>query len=870
MAKSLEEHLYRSAQTKEEYLDPSTLKKRLQLIAHGLELHRSTSSGPVQNSASQNKNRNDSQSVPSEAQQLQQFLQMQGNNMNQGQGGLNAQMPGMVGQNNINGGNNQNMQMALLNGLGGNMPDALGGSINSQTNSGILKDDGSGNFPERDAAQKKKVIRQQQQRLLLLRHASKCKDGPNCKTKFCGQMMTLWKHMKKCRDKNCKTSHCLSSRCVLNHYRICKSQGRTATCEVCGPVMEQIKRQDHGEGMDSSDPLAAKPDPDLPNQGLPQLQNQMSNFGQMGGGQQHQQNNVQAMQQQAMQQLYQQQQLAIQQNQQGLNQQQNLQQNNLQALGGGMMQGNQQNLDDNQGQDPKQLQNLQAAQQKLYQQQQVLKQLQKQQAQLLEQQKQLQEQQAHLKDPNTQQGQQLQQQHSLLQQLQRRCQQQQALIQQELVLQMKSLGQAGQGVQGQQQGNQGNQLLGNNSQSSQHSQMGNNSTSSQHSQHSQNSPIQQNQNMQGNQLQAQMQALSQSHMQALNDNKGNDAMNQMQQQKQQLEQLQKQMQNQQSGNQDQLQQSLQNQSFNDMQGGMQDQQQNDKQEEEDGDSQDAKPQDGEEPSEEAGDSAFGNISQPMSQPLSDGSEKGAKKRNSAKARSAPSGGGRGKGMRGRGGKGKRLRDIADDLAIPANQAGASINKSSAEAAAMSVLSKKRSAGEMGENDDDGGPSAKNSKTDSGDGPLPDTEKSEMDGDGQEGDQNSSLASSMPKGDVEQHLLLLHKGLHLTSRTITHKCLPIVQQLIDDPFGWVFRDAVDPVVFGLPDYFEVVKNPMHLLLVKKKLENAVYTDMASFERDVKLVFENAILYNGEESEVGQLAHTMMGVFEREYKKVCEGM
>merc|ERR1712157_157414 len=130
--------------------------------------------------------------------------------------------------------------------------------------------------------------------------------------------------------------------------------------------------------------------------------------------------------------------------------------------------------------------------------------------------------------------------------------------------------------------------------------------------------------------------------------------------------------------------------------------------------------------------------------------------------------------------------------------------------------------------------------------------------------------SLPKGDVEQHLLMLNKGLHLTSRTITHKCLPIVQQLIDDPYGWVFRDAVDPVLFKLPDYFEVVKNPMHLLLVKKKLENAVYTDMASFERDVKLVFENAILYNGEESDVGQLAKTMKGVFETEYKKVCEGM
>jgi len=199
-----------------------------------------------------------------------------------------------------------------------------------------------------------------------------------------------------------------------------------------------------------------------------------------------------------------------------------------------------------------------------------------------------------------------------------------------------------------------------------------------------------------------------------------------------------------------------------------------------------------------------------------------------------------KGARGRGGgKGKRLREIEK------------INlNSEAEGGGSGTLSGiKRSADEMSKND-----------------ASPDTETSG----GAAAGKKSGGQPSLPKGDVEQHLLMLNKGLHLTSRTITHKCLPIVQQLIDDPYGWVFRDAVDPVLFGLPDYFEVVKNPMHLLLVKKKLENAVYTDMASFERDVKLVFENAILYNGEESDVGTLAKTMKGVFETEYKKVCEGM
>ena len=827
MAKSLEEHLYRSAQTKEEYLDPSTLKKRLQLIAHGLEIHRSTSSGSVNSHASQNQTRNDNMqqgNVPSEAQQLQQFLAMQqGKTMNQNQQGMSA--PAVAG----NGGMQGMQQMDMLQGLGGGMDSSMN-SI-SQSQNSMMKGDNA-NYQDRIAAQKKKVIRQQQQRLLLLRHASKCKDGPNCKTKFCAQMMTLWKHMKKCRDKNCKTSHCLSSRCVLNHYRICKSQGRTSTCEVCGPVMEQIKRQDQEGPMDGGDPLAAKPDPDLPNQALPQLQQQMPGF----GG--HPQNNVHAMQQQAMQQLYQQQQQALQQNQQsGMQnvQKPQMQQNSLQAPGGGMSMNQMQNDGMQRSHsggnqlDPQQMQNLQNAQQKFQQQQQVLRQLQKQQNQLLEQQKQLQEQQALLKDPNTQQAQQLQQQHQLLQQLQRRCQQQQALIQQELMLQMKTLEQVGQDMQSLQQ--QMGQSMGNNSQGSQ--QMSNNSQNSHHSHHSQNSD-QLNQ-MQANSIQSQMQAMNQDQMQ--NQMQNQPSQEQQMLQMQQALHVQQQQPQQQSHSQQQL--------SNDSQSSQHDNQ---------GSHDEADGATSSDP--------LSNIPKPLSQPISDSSERSANsKRRSSKSRPKPAGG-RGKGARGRGGKGKRLRDIADDL----GNAGTTLSATDA----TSMVSKKRSASDL--EGEDGQPN----KLQKGDGPTPDSEKSEKgdkDGDdkkGGDGENSSSLTSSMPKGDVEQHLLLLHKGLHLTSRTITHKCLPIVQQLIDDPFGWVFRDAVDPVVFGLPDYFEVVKNPMHLLLVKKKLENAVYTDMASFERDVKLVFENAILYNGEESEVGQLAQTMMGVFEREYRKVCEGM
>jgi hypothetical protein len=130
-------------------------------------------------------------------------------------------------------------------------------------------------------------------------------------------------------------------------------------------------------------------------------------------------------------------------------------------------------------------------------------------------------------------------------------------------------------------------------------------------------------------------------------------------------------------------------------------------------------------------------------------------------------------------------------------------------------------------------------------------------------------SGMTRDAIEKHLESLNKQIRMSSRTVTHKCLPVIQDMIDDQFGWVFHDAVDPVALGLPDYFDVVKTPMHLELVKKKLDNAVYSDMGTFARDAKLVFENAILYNGETSEVGALAQSMLVKFDKVFNTLVQG-
>jgi Bromodomain/TAZ zinc finger len=744
MAKRLEEHLYRSAQTKEEYLDSSTLKKRLQLIAHGLESHRTTSGGstdepkassspaplPLQSGQSGTIGASSAGGGTSDASsklqlqmqlaQLQQLQQLQ-QQQQQKLGGVNKGLmdnlnPMMLKQSGLTQEDMFREQAKQLSAQQGSLSGAsasgypsvfgqagsqmtaaqLQDSIlkaqqsqssaklptmsrraSSEATAGILKNSSKYQDP-----QKRKVIKQQQQRLLLLRHASKCKNGPNCKVKFCGQMVQLWKHMKKCRDKNCKTAHCLSSRCVLNHYRICKSENKTSSCEVCGPVMRQIKQQQNSEKQDDLEPLPASKDdlilsdPDL----LP---------GTVVAPDMARQGSKSAVQIQSADEA-----LAA----QTLNQ-----------------------ID------------LQAAQLKLQQQTMLLKQLQQQQAELMEQQQRLQQQQQHVL-PQTQQGQQLQQQQALLQQLQQQFQQQQLLLQQELIRQSQAL-QSGQAAA------------------------------------------------------AQLSQLSQGEQMS---------------QVSQLSQI------------------------------------------------------------PAGGLDLGPDGKPKKRAAA------APRRVSKKSleRQLSGLGKQAKQVRGRGsGKGKRFSDLESQICGD--------DHSSVQSSDFVSSGVKRSAGDLvgsiGMEDLIDEPPTKAIKLErvhSGsilDPTIPENRVLEQ-GDC---DHTTSLVPSMPQEAIEQHLASLQNGMHMTPRAISSKCLPVIRRMLDDQFGWVFRDPVDPVVLGLPDYFDVVKNPMHLALIEQNVENGVYRDMATFERDTKLVFENAILYNGEESEVGEMAKTMLTNFAMDFTGVVDG-
>ncbi|KAK1354408.1 hypothetical protein POM88_047667 [Heracleum sosnowskyi] len=101
-----------------------------------------------------------------------------------------------------------------------------------------------------------------------------------------------------------------------------------------------------------------------------------------------------------------------------------------------------------------------------------------------------------------------------------------------------------------------------------------------------------------------------------------------------------------------------------------------------------------------------------------------------------------------------------------------------------------------------------------------------------------------------------------------KCGEILEKLMNSKHGWVFNEPVDVVAFGLKDYYEVVKHPMDLGTVKSKLDKRVYKNPIDFRNDVRLTFNNALVYNGKGEEVHTMATVLLNVFNRLFDPAYE--
>jgi Bromodomain len=83
---------------------------------------------------------------------------------------------------------------------------------------------------------------------------------------------------------------------------------------------------------------------------------------------------------------------------------------------------------------------------------------------------------------------------------------------------------------------------------------------------------------------------------------------------------------------------------------------------------------------------------------------------------------------------------------------------------------------------------------------------------------------------------------------------LIDPLPDVIRSFVFREPVDPIALGIPQYHEIIprKDARDLRTIRQKLDADKYETSEAWEADIDLMIQNAIHFNGRESEVGQIA------------------
>ncbi|KAM3867592.1 bromodomain-containing protein 3-like [Diretmus argenteus] len=86
------------------------------------------------------------------------------------------------------------------------------------------------------------------------------------------------------------------------------------------------------------------------------------------------------------------------------------------------------------------------------------------------------------------------------------------------------------------------------------------------------------------------------------------------------------------------------------------------------------------------------------------------------------------------------------------------------------------------------------------------------------------------------------------------------------YAWPFYKPVDAEALELHDYHDIIKHPMDLSSVRKKMDNREYSDPQSFATDVRLMFSNCYKYNPPDHEVVAMARKLQDVFEMRFAKM----
>ncbi|KAM3600115.1 uncharacterized protein V6R79_017996 [Siganus canaliculatus] len=128
------------------------------------------------------------------------------------------------------------------------------------------------------------------------------------------------------------------------------------------------------------------------------------------------------------------------------------------------------------------------------------------------------------------------------------------------------------------------------------------------------------------------------------------------------------------------------------------------------------------------------------------------------------------------------------------------------------------------------------------------------------------ASRKDLNDKESPPWESEQGRHSKQLQYCNSILKEMQSKKCATFAWPFYEPVDVEALALHDYNDIIKFPMDLSTVKKKMDGSQYQDAQSFAADVRLIFSNCYKYNPPSHPVVTLAKKLQCMFERKFAKM----
>ncbi|EHK22279.1 uncharacterized protein TRIVIDRAFT_191105 [Trichoderma virens Gv29-8] len=132
----------------------------------------------------------------------------------------------------------------------------------------------------------------------------------------------------------------------------------------------------------------------------------------------------------------------------------------------------------------------------------------------------------------------------------------------------------------------------------------------------------------------------------------------------------------------------------------------------------------------------------------------------------------------------------------------------------------------------------------------------------------SGSSPPPKPQKRRSSAALLEGKTFSTQQKLDFCADLLNRMLSGPGFWTrlvgpFREPVDPVEDGVPDYFDKVKRPMDLSTVKQKMDQKQYTTEEEFLNDVRQIFDNCFTYWKKGDPMWAAGERLQRTFEEKY-------